>query len=164
MGKCRSNCGRSVGFLRNGLCSECLTDVKECEKGVAILRRLNPPWKYSPDRTNPDPEGSDTLWQGAWFNFTTPDGDAAQGNINYSDQWAAHDRWHLSIVVNDVHLLQREVRGDSCAWTEKLKPYFESISAVQDWKRKAAVDQREAELKNQQRARDEAALKRKYGL
>ena len=45
MSKCASNCGQELGFLRSGICPDCVRDIAAMQKGVARLRQMNPPWE-----------------------------------------------------------------------------------------------------------------------
>jgi hypothetical protein len=45
MSKCASKCGQELGFLRSGICPDCVRDIATMQKGFARLRQMNPPWE-----------------------------------------------------------------------------------------------------------------------
>jgi len=40
MSKCASNCGQEPGFLRSGICPDCVRDIAAMQKRVARLRQM----------------------------------------------------------------------------------------------------------------------------
>ncbi|MBN9659275.1 MAG: hypothetical protein J0H49_13900 [Acidobacteria bacterium] len=147
MGRCA--CGVDLGFLKNGECDRCREELAECEKGIALLRRLNPPkW------TRPGPYVE--VYEGYYsFSVTTSDRDRADGFIEITDRM-----WRLTISVNDVLLFERRGAVWDRFYVDQLRPYVLSIPADPDEIRKADEARRAYELKVQA----ELELKRKYGL
>ena len=135
------------------------------QKGVARLRQMNPPWEYRPTRHYEDGAGNPcTDWERAYFAFVTHDGDKARGGIEYIDHWAHHCFWKLTIRINDLPMLEVEVRASTSAWVDVLEPYFNAIPAVVEWRRQCATREARRLSENQTRDQQAAALKQKYGL
>jgi hypothetical protein len=49
--------GQELGFLRSGICPDCVREIAAMQKGVARLRKMNPPWEYRPTRHHEDGAG-----------------------------------------------------------------------------------------------------------
>jgi hypothetical protein len=149
----RCGCGVNLGFLKSGVCDGCREELTACEKGLALLRRLDPrEWKHSPSTVDEEGYTSPEYFS---FSVITPDGEHAHGLIETTDRM-----WRLMIRVNDIPLFERGGRVWDSFYVDQLHPYVLSIPGDPDEMRKAEEARKAYEL----RIREEQELKRKYGV